>query len=338
MANLLANIVFADDNEHIAQNKQSISECRTQNNVPHEPQVSEQNQAHQQENGPLPEGPALSKSQLKKKKKQERWLETKPIKRKMERIRRKEKRAALREAGADICFKKPPIHLMSDSKCKIRVAVDMAYDKIMSDDCIRKTVSQLTFCYSANRRANNPLQYYIVNLREKSKSALGKISGSPQWDVFVLEDSISEIWRKEEIVYLSAESENVLESLQPDKAYVIGGLLDHNSEKGLCHSIAVDKGYSHARLPIDEFVKMRTRKVLTINQVFEILLRFSESQDWEEAFFSVIPKRKGAERLEKPTGSDVVELSDSTGAPEVVELDDSVEMQSACSMIELDED
>lgn len=71
---------------------------------------------------------------------------------------------------------------------------------------------------------------------------------------------------------------------------------------------------------------------------YYLVLRFSESQNWEEAFFSVIPKRKGPERLEKPTGSDEVELSDSTGAREVVELSDSVEMQSACSIIELDED
>ncbi|KAI1714534.1 tRNA (Guanine-1)-methyltransferase domain-containing protein [Ditylenchus destructor] len=333
MANLLANIVFDDDDKDIAKIKHPISEYRPQNDVLVAPQVSEENRANQQENGPT-----LSKSQLKKQKKQAKWLETKSLKRKMERIRRKEKKAALRESGADLCLKKPPIRLMSESKCKIRVAVDMAYDKIMSDICIRKTVSQLSYCYATNRRANNPLQYYIVNLREQSKSILDKFSGSHQWDVFVLEDSISEIWRKEDIVYLTAESENVLESLQPDKAYVIGGLLDHNSQKGLCHSIAIDKGYSHARLPIDEFVKMRTRKVLTINQVFEILLRFSESQNWEEAFFSVIPKRKGPERLEKPTGSDEVELSDSTGAREVVELSDSVEMQSACSIIELDED
>jgi tRNA (guanine9-N1)-methyltransferase len=37
---------------------------------------------------------------------------------------------------------------------------------------------------------------------------------------------------------------------------------------------------------------MASRHVLTVNQVFEIMLRWLENQDWEKAFMHVIPKRK----------------------------------------------
>ena len=31
---------------------------------------------------------------------------------------------------------------------------------------------------------------------------------------------------------------------------------------------------------------------MTVNQVFEILVKWAETKDWEEALYSVIPKRK----------------------------------------------
>ena len=59
--------------------------------------------------------------------------------------------------------------------------------------------------------------------------------------------------------------------------------------------LAEENGVSHAQLPISKFVKLQGRRVLSINQVFEILLHFTESRDWQDAFVTAIPSRRGLE-------------------------------------------
>lgn len=39
----------------------------------------------------------------------------------------------------------------------------------MSDDLLRKTITQLNFAYGANRRSQEPMKYHIVNLCGKTK-------------------------------------------------------------------------------------------------------------------------------------------------------------------------
>lgn len=42
---------------------------------------------------------------------------------------------------------------------------------------------------------------------------------------------------------------------------------------------------------------METRKVLTVNQMVEILVNYGQSKSWETAFHAAIPKRKKAVAL-----------------------------------------
>uniref|UniRef100_A0A183FG52 tRNA (guanine(9)-N(1))-methyltransferase n=1 Tax=Heligmosomoides polygyrus TaxID=6339 RepID=A0A183FG52_HELPZ len=220
-------------------------------------------------------------------------LEHRKRKRIEEKQRKKEKRAALREAGLGTALKRFRGKTMDQSSCKIRVAVDVSFDHLMSEKDCRRTVQQLNWCYSANRRLPEPMQLYITSFQGTCRKIYDGIESNKNHDIFLKTEHISELFQPSEIVYLTAESDNVLSELEESKVYVIGGLVDHNSHKGLCYEQAVKNGYRHARLPIDEFVEMKTRKVLTINHVFEILAHFSAHGDWEKAFFSVMPARKG---------------------------------------------
>ncbi|KAL6739925.1 hypothetical protein Aduo_013322 [Ancylostoma duodenale] len=278
-------------------------------------------------------GPALSKNALKKLKSRERWLEHRKRKRAEEKQRKKEKRIALKEAGLGDQLRRFRGKTMEQSTCKIRVAIDMSFDDLMSEKDCRRAVQQLNWSYSANRRSPEPLQFYITSFNGLSRKVYDGIESNKNQDISLKSESLDDLFKPDEIVYLTADSDNVLSEIDDTKVYVIGGLVDHNSHKGLCLELAVRKGYGHARLPIDEFVEMKTRKVLTINHVFEILVHYSSNYDWEKAFFTVIPPRKGAAKKEdsQETPSEesdsqkVVESTEDSDEPEAKrrEIDDS---------------
>lgn len=103
------------------------------------------------------------------------------------------------------------------------------------------------------------------------------------------------------VVYLTGDSPNVLSTLDAGTTYILGGIVDHNRYKNLCLDKANADGLTHAQLPIGDFLpEMRTRKVLTVNQVFEIIVEWvggrvageEAGEGWRRAFGKVIPLRK----------------------------------------------
>ncbi|XP_060593069.1 tRNA methyltransferase 10 homolog A-like [Ruditapes philippinarum] len=242
------------------------------------------------------EGATLSKSQMKKQLKKQKWEQVKSAKRKAEKQRQKARKQACRERGEDVgpTRKKLRHNKMSKSNCRVKVVVDCDFDDYMAEKDIKMLVKQIQYSYSANRRAENPLQFYCCGVTGKTRQRLESIGDYKGWDIIFSGESYIEKFEKSSIVYLSSESENILHTLEDDKVYIIGGLVDHNHHKGLCHTLAKEKGISHAQLPISDYIDMKTRKVLTVNHVFEILLHYTETKDWQKALYTVLPPRKGA--------------------------------------------
>ncbi|KAH7887482.1 guanine-1-methyltransferase-domain-containing protein [Phlebopus sp. FC_14] len=213
-----------------------------------------------------------------------------------------------------------------------RVVVDLGFDELMSDKEINSLTSQLAYTYSANRRAPYPFSSLLfTSLSGRTKERLDAINeaGYRRWSSTEWwEESYEHIWTttcqlgqlsdgannqsgpnskansdtlRETIVYLTADSEEELLELKEGETYIIGGICDHNRYKNLCLNKANTSKIRHARLPIGRYIALATRKVLTVNQVFEILLNWLETRNWEEAFWAVIPKRKfqGVERKDE---------------------------------------
>ncbi|KAM0811711.1 putative tRNA (guanine(9)-N1)-methyltransferase [Seiridium cardinale] len=107
------------------------------------------------------------------------------------------------------------------------------------------------------------------------------------------------------IIYLTADSPYVLDRLEPNTSYVIGGIIDRNRHKGLCYKVAREKNVRTAKLPIGEYMVLQDRHVLATNHVVEIMLRWLELGDWGAAFMQVIPTRKGGKLKDDVEGSEV---------------------------------
>ena len=97
---------------------------------------------------------------------------------------------------------------------------------------------------------------------------------------------------REKLVYLTADSENLIEDLDPEMIYIIGGIVDHNRYKLLTFNKANEQGIKHARLPIRENINLDSSAVLTVNHVFDIIGNYLIHKDWKKTLEISIPTRK----------------------------------------------
>lgn len=189
--------------------------------------------------------------------------------------------------------------LMKESDNNVSVVIDLNFTDLMSESDAKKLRKQIFRCYSMNRRAKSPVQFYLTSCPTQMIEQLSESnSGFQNWDINVSQDSYLQIFKEkiDSLVYLTADSDNVLpdssEIRKQNKVYVIGGLVDHNAHKGLTLAKAETESLTHARLPIEENIHMIMSKVLTVNQVFELLLLVSQGTEWPDALRQIIPQRK----------------------------------------------
>ncbi|XP_066576899.1 tRNA methyltransferase 10 homolog A [Amia ocellicauda] len=239
---------------------------------------------------------SLSKRQQKKLLRHKQWEEQRDL-RKQRRKERKQKRRQERQEGVEGEEAAGRKRLRREAEpSSLRLVVDCSFDSLMALRDVKKLHKQIQRCYAENRRAVHPVQFYLTSHGGQLKQNMDENDkGWVNWkDISIRSEHFTEILKEEELVYLTSDSPNVLQELDETKAYIIGGLVDHNHHKGLTYQRAQDQGLQHAQLPLSSFVRMNSRKVLAVNHVFEIMLAYLEKKDWREAFFTILPQRKGA--------------------------------------------
>jgi tRNA (guanine9-N1)-methyltransferase len=199
---------------------------------------------------------------------------------------------------------------------KYQICLDCSFEELMTEREVNSLALQIRYCYATNKKADHPVKVTVSSLSGETLDQLCKVSGFEHWtnrSFCHTANSVDDTYpEKSKLVYLTSDSEAVLEKLEDDHVYIIGGIVDRNRLKRAAIDRAEALGIATARLPIDNYFSMVTTKVLTCNHVFDILIKFRQNgDDWKKAFLDVLPGRKAATEKgaaeEKGTVPDEVE-------------------------------
>lgn len=174
---------------------------------------------------------------------------------------------------------------------------DFSYESNMGRREIENTVSQLMEVEGWNRRATDPFHLHFCNLQPNGAymQELLKRYGEKTWNQLFItstERQHVDVFPPEQLVYLTADSPNVLRTFDHNKVYIIGALVDRSIQTGLSLANAKRLKLATARLPLNEFLHWDIgAKNLTLDQMIRIMLTFREAGKWDEAL-KFVPQRK----------------------------------------------
>ncbi|OQV21183.1 putative tRNA methyltransferase 10-like protein B [Hypsibius exemplaris] len=256
--------------------------------------------------------PQKSKNQLKRERRLLKRAAQMKIKRPLEKAKRKQKQTeSWQRLQALATAEMPYVHKKDVRKALrnklegalrngVKLVVDMSFSDIMSPKEIGQLASQINYMYSTNKKVEQPFCMHLCGLEKGTllRSEVEKrCPGFDNYKIKVFEEHLETIFAKEDLIYFSPDSPNILTEIDPTKVYVIGGLVDGTPKREVSLSRAAGIGCATARLPIKENMTRVTphgfNTILTLNQVYEIVMTFHATKSWDAALKNCVPQRKG---------------------------------------------
>ncbi|TKS93055.1 tRNA methyltransferase 10 -like protein B [Collichthys lucidus] len=251
---------------------------------------------------------ACSRNVSRKQRNWERQVAAKKSRRKEEKQRRKHNREESGARAGSPQFTKRVMKAITKERLAEaqstgpKLCVDLSMTDSMSDKEISRLAGQLRRLYGSNKKAARPFHVFLTDLREDSRlyrECLRMNDGFLNYTMDITEESCLDLFPAEAVVYLTPDADEALETVDADKVYVLGGLVDESIQKKLSFSRASELSVHTARLPIDEYMVKKDNaknfhsKILAVNQVFDILSTFRRTGSWTQALQAWFPQAKG---------------------------------------------
>lgn len=223
------------------------------------------------------------------------------------------------------------------------VIIDCAWEDKHNESTLKSLTQQIMFCYGINRRHDCPAHMYMTGVGPLVTANLNK-SNFSHWNgvTIVPEDYIGHPdfstdpqphsnggtpTNQKQLVYLTSDAEETLETLDPNCAYIIGGIVDRNRHKFATFNKAKAQNVRMAKLPIKENFALAATHILTVNHVYHILLNYAKYQCWVQAIKEVMPNRKCPVEKESADAGAEKTTADGTAETETTSIsgDDKVD-------------
>ncbi|KAM5328243.1 tRNA methyltransferase 10 homolog B [Glossophaga mutica] len=241
--------------------------------------------------------------------KQRHWEKIVAVK-KSKRKQEKERRKANRGGTSDIGPQHSKRFLRSLTKEKLleakhsgpRLCIDLSMTHHMSKKELSRLAGQIRRLYGSNKKADRPFWVCLTGFATDSplyEECLRMNDGFSSYLLDVTGEDCFSVFPRETLVYLTPDSEHALEDVDLNKVYILGGLVDESIQKKVTFQKAREYSVKTARLPIQEYMVRRQNgknyhsEILTINQVFDVLSTYFETQNWPEALKKGVSSRKG---------------------------------------------
>lgn len=231
----------------------------------------------------------LSKRQFKRLLKQEKFEATKHEYRQIQKEKRKLKNASRDHEARP--HKAPKLDITDQQETGVNFIVDCGFNDLMNDKEINSLSNQITRIYSSKRHCKYNLPLIITSFGGKLQERFEK--SIPEYRLWKgIEFDAKDIPLDKEFVYLTADTDEIIEKLNEGTTYIIGGIVDKNRHKNLCVDKAKKLGLKVGKLPIDKYIEINGRQVLATSHVYEICCKWFETKDWKESFNAILPPRK----------------------------------------------
>lgn len=205
----------------------------------------------------------------------------------------------MREGRAQERARRAHVREILTTRTKYNVCIDLGWNQAMYEKEQKSLARQLAYSYNALRKTVDdglvPIRLSICGIDDVIKPVLSFVAnGWQSWPVQLSDKNLVETHDPRRLVYLTHESTDVLEELDPDDVYIIGGIVDRNRLKGATLSKAKELGIRTARLNLDSNLTLQHgTPVLTVNHCVEILTHAANGLTWKDAYRKVLPVRKG---------------------------------------------